>query len=597
MPALGLVASQALVAAVGYALLRALGVAELKASDVKLLGLSYFVGWALMGVLSTFGVMLGIGESLPETLVLAGVVIAVCIRVGMSATRLEEPALVQSREPLAVAVSVLGSALIAVAALSAAAIASRVEWSPTRDFDAVNFWIPKAAVIYWSHGLNAGLWGMFPHPEYPPLAPVMDAMTFLFAGLHPSLLGTQRALLGIAFLFSLVAVLGRLVPRWILLPFVAALATAPWFWVPLGSVMIDSPVAYLVAAAATAGFAWLCERHRAWLVLAWIFLAAAGLTKFEGFFFAVVLAVTIVGAAAVRFGRGALPALSLLLAPGCILVWRFWLSRHGLPTANSTDYHLSDVLDPHFLSERTFRLTRALHAIPREVKSLIGHALSGQYGPAVSGWILALPWLAVLVLAGRRLRVLAAATFVWFFGALGGVALIYWIGRTSIDSYIAVTIERVVPTIVITTAALTTLLLGLELGTREPTSPATAPVPARRSRTLGIAAAAAFALAVAGLADARPAVDRGAKPHAAALARQLVAQFRQELSVAGYDYDLTGTCDDLAPDGLSYACVVSTTGPVGKRRPRILTWNFSVGCRPTGGSGPRCYTNQGEALG
>jgi hypothetical protein len=52
---------------------------------------------------------------------------------------------------------------------------------------------------------------------------------------------SAAVVLGIAFLFSLVAVLGRLVPRWILLPFVAALATAPWFWAPLGSVMIDSP--------------------------------------------------------------------------------------------------------------------------------------------------------------------------------------------------------------------------------------------------------------------------------------------------------------------------------------------------------------------
>ncbi len=355
----GLIASQVLVAAVGYALLRAVGIAKLERADAGLVGLAYLVGWATVGILATLGLILGAGESLGLLLAVSGITIIACLWLARSTTPIPEAVVVQSRRPLARVVSWVSWALVAVAAASAAAVASTVQWDATGDFDAFNFWIPKAQVIYWSHGLDAQLWGLFAHPEYPPLAPAADAMTFFLAGMHPSLLPTQRTLLGLAFLLSLVAVLGRHVPRWILLPFVAALATAGWFWGGLGSTMVDAPVAYLVGGAAAVGFTWLIERRHAWLALAWLFIAAASLTKFEGFFFGGLLAVALTGAAFVRYGRRGLPAAWLLLAPAGILLWRLWLSRHGLPTANSSDYHLSDVLDPGYLSDRTFRLTPA----------------------------------------------------------------------------------------------------------------------------------------------------------------------------------------------------------------------------------------------
>ncbi len=259
---LGLLAGQLVLAALGYALLRGLGVASLRRGDLKLLGLSYFTGWAAMGVLASFGLMLGAGESLPLLLAIAGAAIALCLWLGRSAKPPPMPRVVQSREPLAVAAEASSWALIGIAATSAAVVSAKSGWNATRDFDAFNFWIPKAAVIYTSHGLDAELWRTFPHPEYPPLAPASDAYTFFFAGLHPSLLPTQRTLLGISFLFSLFVLLGRWAPRWVLLPFLAALATATWFWGELGWVMVDLPVACLVAGAATTGFLWLAERRR-----------------------------------------------------------------------------------------------------------------------------------------------------------------------------------------------------------------------------------------------------------------------------------------------------------------------------------------------
>jgi hypothetical protein len=586
----GLIASQVVVAAVGYALLRGLGVAKLEAADVGLLGLSYLAGWATLGLLVTLGLLLGAGESLPLVLAVAAVAIVACLWLAGNAAPLPISAVAQSHNPFARAATWVGWALVAVAAASAAAVASAAEWNATEDFDAFNFWIPKAQVIYWSHGLNAELWGLFAHPEYPPLAPAVDAMTFLFAGMHPSLLPAQRVILGIAFLLAVVAVLGRYVPSWVLLPFVAALATATWFWGALGSVMVDSPVAYLVGAGAATGFLWLLERHPAWLVLAWIFIAAAALTKFEGLFFGGLLALTLVGTAFVRFGRRGLPAAWLLLAPAGIVLWRIWLSRHGLPTANSSDYHLSDVLDPHYLSERTFRLTRGLRAIRREIEGLAIGALGGRVGPVPRAWIFLVPWVAILVLAGRRLRTLAIATVVWVLAALGGLAIVYWVARPAIGFYISVTVERVVPTIVIAGGALTTLLLGASLVRPDP-----ALGPARRGTRVPFVVASVCALAVVALADARPSVDRTAAPRSSALARQLVTQFRAEQAFAGYFYPVSASCDETTPDGLTYTCVISTTTPVGSP-PTILTWNVGVSCAPRATNAPRCYTDRGEAL-
>jgi hypothetical protein len=595
--AVGLIASQALVAAVGYALLRALGVAKLERADAGLVGLAYLSGWATLGMLATLGLILGAGESLALLLAESGIAIVACLWLARTTTPVPEAVVVQSRGLLARATSWVSWALIAVAAASAAVIASTVQWDATDDFDAFNFWIPKAQVIYWSHGLDAQLWGLFAHPEYPPLAPAADAMTFFLAGMHPSLLPTQRTLLGLAFLLSLVAVLGRHVSRWILLPFVAALATAGWFWGELRSAMIDAPVAYLVGAAAAVGFTWLLERRHAWLVLAWIFIAAASLTKFEGFFFGGLLAAVLAGAALVRYRHRGLPAAWLLLAPASILLWRAWLGRHGLPTANSSDYHLSDVLDPSYLSERTFRLTAGVRAIRRELEELISATLGGRVGPVPQAWILVIPWLAVLVLAGRRLRVAAAAAGLWVLAALGGLALIYWMARPPIHFYISVTVERVVPTVVIAGGAIVTLLLGASLLPTEVAAAAPAPhrVPGAGRGRLAAIAAALCGLVIVALADARPSTDRARRPDGRTLARQLVSQFRQEQAFAGYFYPLTATCDGTTPDGLAYSCVVSTTTPVGSPA-TIITWNVSVSCMPAANEGPRCYTSRGEAL-
>jgi hypothetical protein len=410
---------------------------------------------------------------------------------------------------------------------------------------------------------------------------------------------TQRTILGVAFLLALVALLGRLAPRWVLLPFIAALATAPWFWPRLTSVMVDAPVAYLVSGAAVTGFLWLQERRRCWLVLTGVFLAAGALTKFEGFFFSEILALVLVAAAVYRYRRRAAPAFALIAAPFCIALWWVWLGRHGLSARNSGDYHLSDVLDPHFLSDRSHRLSRVLTWYRWESKGLLSGLFGGWPVPASSGWLLVVPLALAFVLAARRHRLLGVAAAGWVVAALAGLAVIYWIGRPPINWYLHVSLDRVAPTILITGAALATMLLGLELGRGHATEMVAVPrgilVGRRRSLVVSLGAVAA-ALVVVALADSRPGVHRTGAIDKAGLARELTAQVTQELDSGGYLYHITSTCHQASATGLEFLCLAQTTTAVGNRDPKILYWNITVTCAPAASAAPRCSTSQGEAL-
>ena len=198
----------------------------------------------------------------------------------------------------------------------------------------LDFWIPKAQTIYYTGGLDAGLWGSLTHPEYPPLLPAMNAATFHFVGgFHPSVLPFQLALLGVAFLLAALTLLDRFTPRWISLPALALLATTPWFWWRLQSPLADQTLAYLITASARScscsgsydgrppGSRWPAS-----------FLVAASLTKLEGAMLERAPARRVPrrsgcsGTAAPRSRRR-----WLLLAPAAILPWRLLAASNDLP--------------------------------------------------------------------------------------------------------------------------------------------------------------------------------------------------------------------------------------------------------------------------
>jgi hypothetical protein len=567
-------------------------------------GLSYLLGWALLGVVLSLTVIAGIGPSLPFVGAVALLEVIVCVTIGRRAARVEAQWARQADYPLENVVSGLGIALIAVVAVSGIAVAAATQWNAATEFDAFWFWIPKAETIYYGHGLNAGLWGALPDPARPPLMSVMDAVTFRFTGgVHPSWLVIQRTLLGIAFLLTVATLLGRFVPRWVSFPSVAVLATAPWFWSRLGSPMADLTVTYLITAGALSCMIWLRERRGCWLVIAVVLLAAAALTKSEGQVFAAICILTVLLAGFARYRRAAFPALFLLLALLLIEPWHLWLAHHGLPTSPTmSDFRLGDALHPGFLSGRGFRLTYALQEQQRTGVRLIAAALGGWHTTGLGAW-LALPWLVGLAIAVRRAPLLVTATAAWIALTYAGLAVTYWIARPSIYHYMNMTVRRVEPTIVAAAIVLSTLLIGSALRRVEgpdqsgglfATARSLRNAVAVRRLTFWAMPLAVLALIIA-VGDTRPRPSRAGRIDVPALDRELAAQFHNQLVAATYLYDVTAACTGSAPDGLSFACVLSTAGPVGSP-PKVLTWNETVTCQPGPTQTQRCESSNGDAL-
>jgi hypothetical protein len=445
-----LILNDAVVLAVGFALLYALGFAR-RLRDVRLVGLAYLAGWAVVGVVLCALLMLDVPVRLPTILVAAVAEVAACVAIGLRTPAVSAGGVVQSRHPLAWLALLCGAAVIAVEAVAALVVAL-TDWDP--DLDVVIFWAPRAATVYYFGGLHPSTWGNYPHQEYPPLGPAMNAVTFHFThGFHPSLLPVNQVLLGVAFLLAAFVLLDRYVQRWISVPALALLVTAPWFWWRMQSILPDQTLAYLLSLAALACLIWLLERRGAWLGLAVLLLGAGALLKLEGSLFGALLALVVFAAAFARYRRGALPALWLLLGPLAVVPWRLWLNTHGL-RASASDYSLSDLVRPAYLAHRLSRVHRAVDTIA---------TATGRDLHAVA--FLCLVALA-LVLAATRVPLVAGAVAAWLGLMLAGFVTIYWIGHLPIGFYLETSDARVGGTILIVSATLTPFLLGLAVANR-----------------------------------------------------------------------------------------------------------------------------------
>jgi hypothetical protein len=440
---------------VGYAVLYALGVAHLGRGDVTLLGLAYLTGWGVLGIVLSYLLMAGIAVDLGSILVVAALLVLVSALIGRITPSLAPPARPARDGLLATAGFVVGAAVIVLALGAAAAIAVRSTWIP--DYDAFSFWLPRANIIFFHHGLwlgNGGWWA-FDHPEYPPLASTMYAVGYSFiGGNHPSLLSFQQILLGLSFVGAVLALLGRCVPRWVTFPALALLVVVPGFFNRLDSLLPDQTLAYFVALSVLTCLLWLRERRAAWLALTVILLVAGTLTKFEGETYACLLALIVcVGAVARRDRRRLLPALTLFLGVAAIEPWRIWLGDHALPTSD-TDYHVSDLFHPEYLAHRAGRLPSALTGV-----------LDALF--KTSEWFVILPLaLFVIVVTARYLPRVAVASAAWLILAFFGLVAVYWIGRfvpfNEADE-IHTSAYRVSATIVVVAAVVAPFVLGLVL--------------------------------------------------------------------------------------------------------------------------------------
>lgn len=448
---LGIVLLDAVYLGLGAAVLRASGARV--AGRIRLAGLSLALGWATFAVIASLALVVGLSLSAWQIVALPAAVAAGALLLGRRPLRPEprEPREEGWRRALGLgAAAVLGSylGLLVLRALFAPA---------DTNYDAWAFWVSKAQAIYF-FGLDtrSGGFTSFDNPEYPPAAPALDAAAFRLAGgVETWALPFQHALLGAAFFVAAAALLSSRVRGSVLWPSLLALALAPNVAFYFEAVLADLAVAYFVALGALACALWLLEETREWLPLAAIFLAAASLTKTEGFMLSLVLVVALGLAVLAAKRRPWRPLLLLASAPILALApWKLWLATND-QALGSVLYSVSDALRPAYLADRIDRLTYAA-----------GELLGLVFDPR--RWLLIAP-LALLAgaLALARRPALGILYLAWLVIGFAGLTSVYWISNVDVRWYVDTSADRVVASLMIFAGALLPLLLA-EGGRRPP---------------------------------------------------------------------------------------------------------------------------------
>jgi hypothetical protein len=139
----------------------------------------------------------------------------------------------------------------------------------------------------------------------------------------------------------------------------------------------------------------------------------------------------------------------LLFAAGAVvaadLPWRVWVAAVG---ARSTDYTISDLLDPSYLSRQSGRVS----PVTRELWSQIWSV------PSWSHVVLLVVFALASAVVLRRFR-LALFGAVWLLLSFGGLVAIYWISQNEIESNLMNSSNRTIASIVIGGGLLVPVLL------------------------------------------------------------------------------------------------------------------------------------------
>lgn len=295
---------------------------------LRLSGFAYMLGVALLGVVLSFELVLGIPLSY-VAIVLTGAIVAA---VAVLARRRLGPAgperLRRDGRGLGVVGLVFGLAVVVYleALFRAGRLAGLSAW------DAWAFWVPKAKAIYFFGGLDEQFFRELANPTYPPLVPALQASAFEFMGSADVVtLHLQFWFFACGFVAALVGLLSPRVPSPFLWPFLLLVLVAPRVAGRNLDPQADFLLDYMFALAALLLALWLAERQPWQLAGASLFLGAAMLTKREG----LLLASCAVAAAAIAsWGDRRYVWPRLALAAGCgvavAIPWRLWFTSQDL---------------------------------------------------------------------------------------------------------------------------------------------------------------------------------------------------------------------------------------------------------------------------
>ena len=344
-------------------------------------------------------------------------------------------------ERAAVAAAACALAVITVAALATFSVKGVFE------YDGWAMWGMKARAIAELGEANVEVFASPAyerlHLEYPLLLPSHHALPLQADGAFSSNTIVLSCLaFGLAGLFAVWGILRDRVRASILLPTIAAIATAPALFGQLATAYADVPLAMLVAAGVVTAARWLVDRKLEWLTFATLFFSAAALTKNEGLLLAAAAYVALV---AVATGRRRSVALSALVVALVYAPWKAYVVYHDL---GAPDYDLSSSFDLPWVFDRLGRGPIAAEGLLREA-----------LGPAEFGLLVLLAVVAIAVTVALGPRDLGLFGLGFAALSFGGITWIYVLTPYELTSFLGSNADRVVMAPVIAAAALAPLLV------------------------------------------------------------------------------------------------------------------------------------------
>jgi 4-amino-4-deoxy-L-arabinose transferase-like glycosyltransferase len=400
----------------------------------RVLGLSYVVGVAAVGVVAPLLLVLGLSLDVWQALLLCAALAATGLLPRRLPLRLPAPA---ERAPVA---------LLALAGALLALLAVDLWWQPLWSYDSWTFWTPKARALVELGGLDERWFtgADVLNPDYPMLLPAVEAIGFRFTGYETRLLDLQSWLLLGGLVLALVELLRPRARALVVGAVVAMLAAAPSVGFQTAAAQADVPLAAFLALTAVLAWIWLEEQDTGALMLAAVLGSAAAATKVEGIpFAAAVLGVAALLALLRGRGRDAAVGAGLGLVGIAVATvpWRLWLA--SVDVGNQAAIGRADDLGS--------RLGRIPVATARLVWELVDP----------TAWLLLVPVAVVLgvlsLVSSRR------DTAAWLIGgtlvlSMAALVVAYWTSPFELGFHLDRSARRVVMPAVLVAAALTPLL-------------------------------------------------------------------------------------------------------------------------------------------
>ncbi|MGH3105522.1 MAG: hypothetical protein ACRDN6_15635, partial [Gaiellaceae bacterium] len=327
-----------------------------------------------------------------------------------------------------------------VVAVAVFALVGGFRSSPWLD-DVWGIWLPKGVAL---DGLgldprlfaDSGPYVSFEVLDYPLWWSILLNFDVRFVGeIDLRAANAQLTLLALAFLGSAARLLWCFVRPWVLLCALFLLAASPEFFRHAQGGIADLPLAIYLALTALVLAGWLGRRHGFYLLLAFVFAAAALQIKGEGLpqLLVIVAVASLVGL--VR-ARSALPG--IWLAAGAALLtalpWLAWRRAHDVESQVAP----GDALSPAYLLDRTDRIGPSLEALARHLVS-------------PDEWLVVVPLLVGLAIAGavRDRRALWLAPALLLAAGLAFWVWAYWAETENLDYLLGTSAYRVVDSLVL----------------------------------------------------------------------------------------------------------------------------------------------------